>query len=60
MATQLLRRHAVLEKTGLSRSALYAMMGAGAFPRPVRIGARAVAWRAGDVDGWIAARPAQA
>lgn len=53
---QLLRRPAVEELTGLSRSTLYEMMPKGAFPRPVKIGARAVAWRKSQVDAWIRER----
>ena len=58
MATRrLLRLPAVLERTGLGRSALYALMKAGTFPRPLRIGARAVAWLEDEVDEWIRKRP---
>jgi prophage regulatory protein len=41
---------------GLSRSAIYDMRGAAKFPRPVKIGARAVDWLADDIAGWIAQR----
>ena len=54
----LMRRPAVEAKTGLSRSALYAMMAEGRFPRPVRISAKAVAWRASEVAAWMASREA--
>ncbi|MCE2541050.1 MAG: AlpA family transcriptional regulator [Acidobacteria bacterium] len=58
MATRrLLRLPAVLEKTGLRRSVLYALMTPGEFPRPLRIGARAVAWLEDEVDEWIRKRP---
>ncbi|MEX3314986.1 helix-turn-helix transcriptional regulator [Sulfitobacter sp. PS-8MA] len=57
MAEQHLRRPAVETLTGLSRSSLYAMMEAGAFPRPVRIRKRAVAWPESTVAAWLAARP---
>jgi hypothetical protein len=39
----LLRRPEVEARTGLSRSAIYALMQSGDFPKPVRISARAVA-----------------
>lgn len=58
MTATLMRRPAVLLMTGLSRSALYAQMQAGCFPRPVRIGARAVAWREADIAQWIQSRAA--
>jgi prophage regulatory protein len=57
MAEQHLRRPAVEAATGLSRSSLYAMMDAGEFPRPIRIGKRAVAWPQSTVEAWLATRP---
>ena len=57
MATRLLRLPAVLERTGLGRSALYDLMAAGRFPRPLQIGARAVAWREDEIEEWIRTRP---
>ncbi|WP_232222319.1 helix-turn-helix transcriptional regulator [Thioalkalivibrio paradoxus] len=49
---------AVLAATGISHKAtIYAAMAAGTFPRPVRIGSRAVAWRSSDIAAWIATRP---
>ena len=53
----LIRRPKVEAMTGLSRSTLYAMMARGEFPRPVRIGLRAVAWRDGDIHVWQSKRP---
>ena len=54
--TRLLRRPEVESRTGLSRSAIYARMAAGEFPRPRRIGRRAVAWDEADIERWLAAR----
>ena len=56
----LLRLRAVMHVTGLSRSTLYRLIADGQFPRPVRLGARAVAWRRSDVDAWSEARPVTA
>jgi prophage regulatory protein len=53
---ELWRRPVVEEKTGLKRSALYAAMSAGRFPKPVRLGENSVAWIAGEVQAWIKAR----
>jgi prophage regulatory protein len=53
---QLLRLPETLEKTGLTRSALYAAMASGSFPKPVKLGQRAVAWPVDELDAWIAAR----
>ena len=47
----------VMARTGLPRSSLYAQVKRGDFPRPIKLGARAVGWRVEDVDAWIAARP---
>lgn len=40
------------------KSTVYADMAANLFPRPVRIGRRAVAWRQADIADWLAERPA--
>ncbi len=57
MAEHHLRRPAVEAATGLSRSSLYAMMDRGEFPRPIRIGKRAVAWPQSAIEAWLANRP---
>jgi prophage regulatory protein len=54
---QVLRRPAVEQRTGLSRASIYAYMNAGTFPRPLRIGTKAVAWNEADIDAWLASRP---
>lgn len=48
----LLRERARADFTGFSRSAWHAKMRAGEAPLPVRIGKRAVAWRASDLQKW--------
>lgn len=50
------RRPQVELRTGLSRSAIYAAMAKGEFPKPVRLTAKAVGWRSTDVDAWIESR----
>ncbi len=50
------RRADVEAATGLSRSTLYAMMDRGEFPRPKRIGRRAVAWSESSIVEWLAQR----
>ena len=57
MTERLLRRREVQERVCLSTSHIYSQMAIGRFPRPVRIGAKAVAWRAAEIDEWIASRP---
>ena len=53
---RILRLSMVLDRTGLSRSTLYELMEDGSFPRPVRLGARAVGWIEAEVDEWIRRR----
>lgn len=53
----LARRRQVEQLVQLSRSTIYAAVKAGTFPPPVRIGARAVAWRVSEVEQWLEARP---
>lgn len=57
MATVFLRLQAVIRVTGLSRSTLYRLIADEQFPRPVRLGPRAVAWRHADIEAWGEARP---
>lgn len=52
--TKFLRLPVVIERTGLSRSTIYDMMDRDEFPRPVKIGARAIAWPAERLDDWMA------
>ena len=54
---RLLRIGEVLEITGLSKSVLYEMVNRGDFPRPLRIGLRAVAWRQEDIQHWLDSLP---
>lgn len=55
---RLLRRKEVEQLVGLKRSAVYQMISAGVFPRPVKLSTRAVAWRESEVEAWIASREA--
>ena len=59
MSYPLLRRPQVEALTGLSRAWIYAAMQRGEFPRPVKIGRRAVAWPESVIDKWISERMAQ-
>lgn len=53
---RMLRRKEVEAITGRSRSSIYEGIAAGDFPRPVKIGARAVAWPESVIRNWIAER----
>ena len=57
MINRFLRRPEVESRTGLSRVTIYAKMDEGTFPRPRRIGKRAVAWLEEDIERWIAKIP---
>ena len=52
-----LRIREVMVLTGLSRATLYLMVGERQFPAPVRLRARAVAWRASQIKNWMDNRP---
>ncbi|MCV2865009.1 AlpA family transcriptional regulator [Defluviimonas sp. WL0075] len=56
VADRHLRRSAVEQLTGLSRSTIYDLMAKGQFPRPVRLTAKAVAWPESSIVAWLAAR----
>lgn len=53
----MLKLPAVIRETALSRSSIYAAIGDGRFPPPVRIGARSVAWRSEEIEAWKRTRP---
>jgi prophage regulatory protein len=53
---EFLRLVDVCKIVGLSRSTIYYTMASGDFPRAVRVGARAVRWRASEVAGWMASK----
>lgn len=43
----------VMEKSALSRSAIYRKMNDGEFPQSVSLGDRAVAWVESEVQDWV-------
>jgi prophage regulatory protein len=53
MATAILRLPAVKLRTGLSRSSIYLQISGGQFPKPIKLGARAVGWVEADIDEWL-------
>lgn len=55
----LLRLPEVKRRTGKSRSDIYRAIASGRFPRPIKIGDRASAWLAAEVDSWIVSRVAE-
>ena len=64
LPNRILRLPAVREATGLSTTRIYELMRLEMFPKSFSLGARAVGWRAKDVDQWCedryqAAQPPQ-
>ena len=53
---RILRLPYVLEVVGISKSRLYVWMASGLFPKPVKLGPRAVGWRSSEVQAWLVSR----
>lgn len=53
VAGAILRRSQVEQEVGLKRSTIYQRMHEGTFPRPIRLGERAVGWRASDIEDFL-------
>lgn len=51
---RILRRPEVEAQCGFKRAHLYKLIGEGMFPRPLRIGVRAVGWDSTEVEQWVA------
>jgi prophage regulatory protein len=54
--TTILRLPAVRTETGLARSTIYARIKQGLWPKPVRLGTRAVGWPGCEVEAMNSAR----
>ena len=52
----ILRRKQVERRTGLSRSTIYLRIHEGTFPRPIKLGARAVGWLDNEIEAWLTER----
>lgn len=48
----LLRMPQVLDRVGLKKTAIYGMIKAGEFPKPIKLGS-ASAWHAEEIDSWV-------
>ena len=53
---RILRRPEVELRTGLSRSAIYALMAKQQFPAAIPLTAKAVGWLESSIEAWIAER----
>lgn len=60
VAEKHLRRRAVQDLTGLSRSTIYDLMARNEFPRPVHLTRKAVAWPESAIAAWLAQRASAA
>ena len=47
---EMLGLKAVVAATGISRATIYVLMSEGAFPRPRRVGKRAVRWNSSEIS----------
>jgi prophage regulatory protein len=54
-----LRRTEVESITGLSRSSIYELVAAGAFPKPINLGGRSVGWLERELEDWQKQRIAE-
>ncbi|WP_442267627.1 helix-turn-helix transcriptional regulator [Tenacibaculum sp. ZS6-P6] len=53
MPNRILKLPEVIQKTGLSRSTIYAYKKEGIFPEPIKLGRRSVGWIEQDIENWI-------
>ena len=51
--SRILRMPEVCAITGLGKSTIYKKLTEGIFPRPVRLGPRAIGWKIRDVYDWL-------
>ena len=49
----ILRLPAILKRVGISKSMVYRLMADGSFPKPVKLGPRAVGWRVREIEIWL-------
>lgn len=53
MNMKLIRIKEVMNRTGLARSTVYKYISENNFPKPIKLGSRAVAWVESEIEGWI-------
>ena len=53
MNNSVIRFPAVKSRCGISRSNIYQQINQGTFPKPIRLGERAVGWLTSDIDEWL-------
>jgi len=55
----IIRLPQVIQKTGLSRSSIYAAIANGKFPKQIKLTKRSSGWLESEVDSWISSRVAE-
>ena len=55
---RLLTSKQLTAETGISRSTIYRLLQNDAFPKPIRIGPRAMRWLESDIKAWLVERKA--
>ena len=58
MAIEILKLPAVIQRTGLSRTTIYALIAQGRFPKQINISERSVGWVAAEIEQWLEDRVA--
>ncbi|MCS5711465.1 AlpA family phage regulatory protein [Candidatus Berkiella aquae] len=53
MTHKFLRLPVIKNITGLSRSTIYMRIAENRFPKPIKLGERAIAWLESDVNAWM-------
>lgn len=56
MSNRILRLKPVTARVGLAKSTLYKLIANDNFPKPIKLGARAVGWLESDIDAWLELR----
>ena len=54
----IIRLPRVIQKTGLSRSTIYALLSRGEFPQQIKLSPRTMGWLESDIELWITGRVA--
>ena len=55
-AIKLLRLNDVISQVGMKRSWIFQQVKDGNFPKPIKLGAHAIAWRESDIVDWVNTR----
>ena len=50
---RILRLPDVQRKTGIKRAHIYSLIAQGRFPKPIRLGVRAVGWNSLEIERWL-------